>query len=180
MKKNGVIIVLILLVAILLRFYRFFDIPYTLDELSALNRTFYSSFSELIEKGVYNDGHPALIQIFLFYWVHWFSYNEWIVKLPFLLMGIASIYLIYRIGKEWFSETVGIIASTWMTTLQFTIMYSQIARPYASGLFFVLGMTFFWTQWLKKIQQNGLFHGLILFSPFLVHIIIIFHYYKQF
>jgi len=154
MKNNGIIIVFILVIATLLRFYRFFDIPYTLDELSALNRTFYSSFSELIEKGVYNDGHPALIQVFLFYWVHWFSYNEWVVKLPFILMGIASIYLIYRIGEEWFSETVGIMASAWMATLQFTIMYSQIARPYASGLFFVLGMTFFWTLWLKKYPSK--------------------------
>ncbi|NMC98123.1 MAG: hypothetical protein GYA62_00180 [Bacteroidales bacterium] len=154
MKRLNIPLLLILFAALAMRFFRFFDIPYTLDELSALNRTFYASFSELIEKGVYNDGHPALIQVFLFYYTKWFGYNEWVVKLPFLLMGLASVYLVYRIGREWFSETAGIFASALMATLQFTVMYSQIARPYASGLFFVLGMVYFWTKWLKTVNPK--------------------------
>ena len=165
MKTNNLIIAFILAIATMLRFYHFFDIPYTLDELSALNRTFYADFSELIEKGIYNDGHPALIQVFLYYWVHLFGYSEWVVKLPFLLMGLASVFMVYRIGKEWFSETVGIFSSACLATLQFTVMYSQIARPYASGLFFVLGFTIFWTKWLKTIQLHWLvLSGYIIFA----------------
>lgn len=154
MKRLNILLLIILVVATAMRFFRYFDIPYTLDELSALNRTFYASFSELMEKGIYNDGHPALIQVFLYFYTNWFGYSEWVVKLPFLLMGLASVFLVYRIGREWFSETVGIFSSALMATSQLMVMYSQIARPYASGLFFVIGMVYFWTKWLQTEKSK--------------------------
>ncbi|MBI4647489.1 MAG: glycosyltransferase family 39 protein [Bacteroidia bacterium] len=147
---NTTILFFILLVAIALRFFNYFEIPYTHDELSALFRTNYDNFSTLIEKGVKEDGHPAGIQVFLYYWAKLFCTTEWIVKLPFTIFGIISVFLIYLIAKRWFNETVGLISSAFLASIQFTVIYSQIARPYISGLFFSLLMVFYWT----KIIQN--------------------------
>jgi uncharacterized membrane protein len=152
--SNKFILTLILLVATILRFYNLFSIPFTHDEFSALFRTNFDSFSALIEHGVKVDGHPAGVQIFLYYWTKVFGQSEWVVKIPFLLCGIASVYLIYKIGKLWFNDTVGLIAAAYLASLQFAIIYSQIARPYGSGLFLSLLMVYFWSRFILNQEKN--------------------------
>ncbi|MFT6800984.1 MAG: hypothetical protein ACJA2N_000149 [Salibacteraceae bacterium] len=142
----------ILSIGAFLRFYHPLDIPFTHDELSALNRLKFDSFSQLIEGGVKVDGHPALIQVFLYYWTAIFGYSEFLVKLPFLVLGLGSIYLIYQISKSWANPTAALLSASFMATLQFPITFSQIARPYTSGLFFCLLFVYFWNRFLF---QNG-------------------------
>lgn len=156
--KNCHILALILIVATILRTYDLFNIPFTHDEFSALFRLQFDNFSELIANGVRVDGHPAGIHVFLYYWTSIFGKTEWVVKLPFILFGIASIWFVYKIGKLWKNETVGLIVASFMTVSQFTVMYSLIARPYISGLFFSLLMVFFWSKLVlhpsKRFYQN--------------------------
>ena len=154
--SNRFVIFVIMLVAASLRWYGLTDIPFTHDEFSALFRTGFGSFSELVEKGIKPDGHPAGVQVFLHYWTKLSGYQAWLVKLPFLLMGVGSIYLMYLITLKWFNETVGTIASSFMATMQYTVMYSQIARPYASGLFFTLLMVFFWSRLMINPERKFL------------------------
>ena len=60
---------LILLAAVILRFYNYGEIPFTHDEFSALIRTQYDSLGEVLRFGVMEgDTHPAGIQVFLYYW----------------------------------------------------------------------------------------------------------------
>jgi len=141
---NHYILLFIILVATVLRFYAPFDIPYTYDEFSALFRTHFNTFHDLIERGVKVDGHPAGVQVFLYYWTKWFGYSELVVKLPFIILGILSVWLVYKIFTEWVNQTVGLIAAAFVATLQYPVAYSQIARPYISGLFLSLLMVFFW------------------------------------
>ncbi len=135
------LISLTLLVGATLRFWRFWSIPYSHDELSALNRTWFASFSELIEGAVRSDGHPAGTQILL-----WFqsmiSFEEGWIKLPFLIAGVWSIWLVYLVGKRLFSESSGILAAVLIATLQYPITFSQWARPYVLGLWVVLMLTY--------------------------------------
>lgn len=128
----------ILLLGTVLRFYRFGSIPLTNDELSALYRLNYSSFSELIRSGIMIDGHPALIQTFLYYYTHLFGTEAWVVKLPFACCGIASLFVVYQIGRLLINKNLGLAVAAFMATSQFFVMYSQVARPYAPGLLFVL------------------------------------------
>lgn len=152
---NNKIIILILLIATILRFFNYFEIPFTHDEFSALFRLNFNSFSELIEQGVKVDGHPAGIQVFEFYWTRLFGVQEWVVKLPFTIFGIAAVYLIFLIGKKWFNETVGLISAAFLATIQYTVMYSQIARPYISGMFFSLLMVYYWSNLMMSPSKNG-------------------------
>ncbi|MGM0649049.1 MAG: glycosyltransferase family 39 protein [Bacteroidota bacterium] len=158
---NETILLLILMVATALRFYNFGEIPFTHDEFSALFRTNFDGFSEMIQKGVKPDGHPAGIQVFLYFWVKLFGKTEWVVKLPFAICGILSVYLVYAIAKQWFNETVGLISSAFIASIQYTVMYSQIARPYISGLFFSLLMVYYLTKLIKTPEKhfykNGIF-----------------------
>lgn len=144
--KNNYAILFLLLIASILRFYKVIDLQYTFDELSALNRLEYSSFSELIKKGVMPDAHPALVQVFLYYYTSLFGTTEWLVKLPFIFTGIGSVYVVYSIGKRWFNETAGILTATLLACTQFFVFYSVTARPYISGLFLSLLVLKFWLE----------------------------------
>ncbi len=152
--SNRAILLLILCVAAILRFYRFTDIPFMHDEFSAVFRTSFLSFTELIEKGVKPDGHPAGIQVFLYYWIKLFGNSEWIVKLPFTIMGMFSVLLVYLTAKHWFNETVALISAAFLASIQYTVMYSQIARPYISGLFFALLMVYYWSRLMHPGLKN--------------------------
>lgn len=144
--KEHSIIIGILLLALILRCYDLFSIPYTHDELSGLLRTRFDSFNELIAKGVKVDGHPAFVQVFLYYWTGLFGTSEWVIKLPFILSGVGGVYFGYKIGKRWSNITVGLIVAAILATSQYPLMYSQIARPYTSGFFFTLLFAYHWGE----------------------------------
>ncbi len=147
---------LILAVAVFLRFYRISDIPFTQDEQSAIFRTDYTSFSDLIEYGVKPDGHPAGIQLLLFVLIRFFGVSGIWLKIPFLLFGLFSILFAYRIARVWFNDTVALLTTSLLAVLQYTIYYSQIARPYMSGMFFSLWMVWCWTQFIINPGKSDL------------------------
>ncbi len=166
-KENHYIILLgfIILCGLVLRFWNFFNIPFTFDELSAMGRTTFESFHEMIRIGVVErDSHPAGIQTFLYYWSMLFGEREWVIKLPFIIAGIASIYLSYRIGEIWFGKTTAMITAAYVASLQLFVMYSQIARPYISGLFFTMFAVLFWSKYFFKSSNPKYLAGFVLFS----------------
>ena len=85
--------ILVIGVATALRFYDLFSLPLTNDETSALMRLNANSVSELLGTVVWNDGHPLLVQVFLWYWTKWFGTSIWVVKLPFLLCEIGRAHV---------------------------------------------------------------------------------------
>lgn len=159
-RKNtdSFLILVILLTGFALRFYNFYKIPFTRDEFSALFRTYYNNFEDLINIGVMPDGHPAGIQVFLFYWTQWFGRSEYIVKLPFLIMGVLSIYFAYLTASKMFSKTTGLITAAYISSIEYTVMYSQIARPYISGMFFSILLAYFWYSYIQNPKGKKWLH----------------------
>ncbi|MEQ9188675.1 MAG: glycosyltransferase family 39 protein [Cryomorphaceae bacterium] len=148
LKSHG-FLVLILIVAAIVRFWGFPEMDYHHDEISALLRTHVDSFDVLVAHGIRVDGHPGFVQWFLWVWTAWFGYAPWIVKLPFILSGIASVGLMYGVGKSLFSNRVGWMAAVLMGVMQYGVIYSQWARPYAFGMFFLLVATWSLSNYLK-------------------------------
>ena len=147
-SSNYLVLFFILAAGTLLRMWHLQEIPLTHDEFSVVFRTGYDSFADLIEKGVLVDVHPAGVQVFVNYWVALFGDSPMAVKFPFILFGIFSVLLVYKLGKEWFNPSVGLITAVFVACLEYTVMYSQIARPYMSGLFFSLLMVYGWQRYL--------------------------------
>ena len=146
------LLLLILVVAAALRFWHYDDFSYTNDELSALLRLNYDSFDDLLEFGIRPDGHPALTQVVLWYLQKAAGWSEAVLRLPFVLAGVGSVWLTYLIGKRWFSPTTGLLAAAVIAFSCFTVLYSQVARPYALGLFFVLLTAHWWSKLLIDYQ----------------------------
>ncbi|MEO8590053.1 MAG: glycosyltransferase family 39 protein [Flavobacteriales bacterium] len=125
----------LLALAAVLRLWDLPHLPYTHDEISALVRI-YPSLSETIQRGVIElDTHPPGVQVFEWVWTRLFSMHEPDVKLPFIVMSLAAIFLLYRFALAWTAAAPALLLTTLMATLQYSVMYGQIARPYAAGLF---------------------------------------------
>lgn len=143
----NVILLIIIVVAAVVRLWKLGSVPFMHDEFSALIRTGYDNFHDLIRDGVMlNDMHPAGVQVFLYYWVKIFGWNEFWLKLPFALMGIVSVYLTYVVANQWFNKNVGLLSAALVSVSQLFLLYSQLIRPYTPGLFFILLFIYFWNK----------------------------------
>ncbi|MCP4909440.1 MAG: glycosyltransferase family 39 protein [Bacteroidetes bacterium] len=164
-KYEYYLLSIIILVGGFIRFWNYGDMPFMHDELSALSRLQFDNIFDVIKYGVMlGDTHPAGVQIFLYYWIKLGGTSEIWVKLPFILSGILSIWLVYKIGKLWFSSAVGLFASAMISTTQFFVMYSQIARPYSSGLLITLIMVLFWSLYFFEKRSYRYLIPYVLFS----------------
>ena len=152
-RLDYILLGVIMVVAAVLRLWKLGQVPFMHDEFSAMTRLGYDSFRELIRQGVAPDAHPAGVQVFLYYWAKVVGWNAFWVKLPFVLMGIGSIYLIYIIGRQWFNRKVGLLSAAFFAVSEFTVFYSQLARPYAAGLFFVLLQVYFLNRVLFDVKK---------------------------
>lgn len=162
--KRNIDLILILVIGFSLRFSVSITHSYTNDELSAINRLRYDSFSDLIEKGVKEgDMHPAGVQVFEKIWSSLFGTSELALRLPFVLFGTASIFLIFLIGLKWFNRKTGIFAAAILAVLYFPIVQSELARPYSPGLFITLLTVWFYHKVLfgeVKKYSNAILLGL--------------------
>lgn len=136
----------------------------THDELSAIGRLNYDNFSDLIANGVRGDGHPAGVQILMWLWSSLFGTSAISLRIPFVLMGTASIILIYIVASHWYGEWPALLPATIMTASQFMVYYSSIARPYIAGLFMILCMLYYWTRIV--LENDHRLSLLLLFSLF--------------
>ena len=125
----------LLVLGSVLRLWDLPHIPYTHDEISALVRE-YPSLSETVSKGVIEqDTHPPGVQVFEWVWTKLFGMGEAAVKLPFIIMSLLALFFLYRFTFAWCGGNVALLVTALLATLQYTVLYGQIARPYAAGLF---------------------------------------------
>ena len=164
-RPHAIVLLVIISIGIVLRFVGFSDCPFTHDELSAIRRLQFDSFFDMIRNGVMLfEGHPAGVQSFLWFWSKIFGTSEVAIRLPFVLMGICCIPLMYLVTKIWFNRTAGIFAASIIAVSQYTIYYSILARPYIFGLFFVLLALVFWSKMI--CQKVYSWKNVILFGIF--------------
>jgi len=163
-SSEDILFVVVLIVGCILRFYNYANWSLSNDELSALARLHYSSFSEMINLGVKeNDMHPAGVQTFLWTLTHLFGNSVAVVRLPFVILGCLSIPLVYLISKHWFNKNVALFSMALFSVLQFPILYSQLARPYSPGLFFSLLAVYCVTKIVQQANTTNAKAGFSLY-----------------
>lgn len=141
------------LIGAILRFYNLGFNSLWLDEASTY------SFASLSVTGIWEATFGGEFNPPLFYWIEhfllMFGNNEVILRFVPALFGILTIPLVYCVGKEFVDRNVGILAAAVCTFSPFLILYSQEARAYSMGLFFIaFALVFF----LKAIKSNSVTH----------------------
>ncbi|MBI9066494.1 MAG: glycosyltransferase family 39 protein [Salinivirgaceae bacterium] len=150
-NKSILPLLIILLVATGLRFYKFSDQAFTHDEFSTLFRLDYENLHDVIQIGMKElDNHPVGTQVFYYYYTKAFGSSEMAVKFPIILFGIFAVFMVYKITKKWFNSTSALYAASFMAFLQYAVAQSQIARMYGFGIPFILLMVYFWDKIIHK------------------------------
>jgi 4-amino-4-deoxy-L-arabinose transferase-like glycosyltransferase len=91
-----------------------------------------------------------------------FGVSLWSSRLPALLMGFLTSYLVYAAGKTLFTKTTGIYAGVLFALSWHTVYHSHFARPeiWLAG-FATLTLLLAWRFNQKPNLQNGLLAGLV-------------------
>lgn len=145
---------LCILVGFLLRIGNPTDWSFINDELSTWAKVSYDSLGGVIDNIRAEDSHPVGMYVLVYFWTSLFGTAEWVIKLPFLLMSLCSLYFVYRLAVLWFHKNAALVVVAFVASLQFPIWWSMIARQYQSGLFLTLLMAYCWTKLVWEKEQT--------------------------
>lgn len=152
-----------------------------LDEaISALAAKNYN-FAELITKFSIGDTHPPLYYLVLRIWGIFFGFSETSLRIPSVILGILTVFVVYKIGETIGGKKLGSVASLLMATAPLHIYYSQEARMYSMTTFFVaLFIYSFLKKNFKGLSISALLLGLTDYPPLLIlPVIWIYSIYKK-
>jgi hypothetical protein len=161
---DKILFLVILLTGIVLRFYNYGHIPFVHDEISTLFRTHSSdSLGQLIAKASKSDVHPPGLVIFIHYWSTLFGDSAQAIKLPFIIAGLLSILIAYKVAGQLFNQTTALLTAVILSTSEYVTNYNIIARPYAFGMLFALLLIYCqWNFFTRNRQKNLWLAGLII------------------
>lgn len=133
-------------------------------------------FWDFITKYSIGDFHPPGYFALLWVWTKLGGYGEIWVRLPSVILGIVTVWLVYLLGKEIFSKKVALLTALFMAIAPLHVYYSQEARMYSLATFAaMLSFYFFWRVINKGNLGNmvGLVIGnaLVVYSDYLVYLI---------
>jgi mannosyltransferase len=121
-------LLLILLLAAFLRFYRLDAQSLWADEGNSVSLSGRSL--DLITAGTAHDIHPPLYYYLLHFWMRVFGNSEFAVRALSALLGTVLVYLTYLLGRRLSDYWVGLIAGFLSAISPFQVYYSQETRMY--------------------------------------------------
>lgn len=94
--------------------------------------------------------NPPLYELFLHYWINIFGISEVAVRIPSLIFVSITAAFIYKIGNEFFTREVGVVAGLLFSFSNYATYFSHEARAYALfGMFTAISFYFF-LRWLNN------------------------------
>jgi mannosyltransferase len=103
-----------------------------------------------------NDFQPPLYYFLTHYWLQ-LGKSEWFLRLPSVFFGVATVYLVYLLGKKLFNEKLGLIAAFFLAIAPYHLYYSQEARMYSLLVFLATASMLFLIErkWLAYILATA-------------------------
>ena len=120
------------------------------------------SFSDIIFKFPLTDNHPPLYYLILKAWTTFFGYSEISLRIPSVIFGVAAIYLVFKIVKE-FTKINPLVPALLLATSPLHIYYSQEARMYSLACFLATGAVYYF---LRILKESGRLFDWAVFSIF--------------
>ncbi len=104
--------------------------------------------AEFFSKFMPADFHPPLYYLVIRYWTLIFGSSEISIRIPSVLFGVATVYIVYLIAKE-LKYKYPLVPALFLATSGLHIYYSQEARMYGMVTILVsfLMLSFIRNQW---------------------------------
>lgn len=108
------------------------------------------------------DVHPLLYYMTLNFWMDLFGQSPFAVRLYSVLIGVATVAIVFLLARDWFGERTGLAAALITAVAPFHVQYSQETRMYALLMFFLLLTTWvYWRAWQRGHPVYWLFFGVL-------------------
>ena len=145
---------LVLLIATILRLVGI-NQSLWLDEAININVVKLLDVQKLVVSYSVGDFHPPLFHVILKGWYElWKLFNlpvsELTFRLPSVIFGVLTVYMVYLIGRKLFSKATALVAAILIATAPLHIYYSQEARMYSLACFLVSVAVYFFLSILEK------------------------------
>lgn len=136
----------------------------------------FSDFWFFVTKYPIGDFHPPGWFVILWGWGHIFGFSEISVRLPSVILGVATVVLTYLLGKALFNKKVGLLSAFLLAIAPLHVYYSQEARMYVFAAFAVT-LSFYFLHILVLNKKRGWLGYiisliLVLYSDYLAYLII--------
>jgi len=129
LDRRSILLIAILLLGALLRFYRLGAQSFWNDEGNSARIAERSL--PLILEGAAGDVHPPGYYLLLHYWRAALGQSELALRSLSVVAGLALVAFTYLLGRHLFNEVIGLIAAFLGAISPLAIYYSQEARMYA-------------------------------------------------
>lgn len=83
----------------------------------------------------HDEPHPMGWYLAMFAWVKIAGISEWALRLPGAVLGAASVWLVFLLGRRAFGGAAGALAALLLALNGFHLFWSQAARMYVPGAF---------------------------------------------
>ncbi len=145
---NGLAVAILMVIAGVLRFQQISKKSFWFDEgvSVAIARLDWYNFARLLWR---REANMSLYYLLLRGWLH-FGHSEAFIRALSVLAAVATIPVLYCLGRQLFDRRVGLIAATLLTVNAFHIAYSQEARSYS---LFVLLSTLSVLYFVRSVQD---------------------------
>src|SRR3989338_8542208 len=125
MGRKKIKLLFILVFALILRLINI-NQSFWLDEAAQMIE---SSRPFSLQFALSSDFHPPLYHLLLHFWVY-FGNSETFARIPSVVMGVLSVYFIYKVARL-LNIKRGLIPAVFLLSLSpYHIYYSQEVRPY--------------------------------------------------
>lgn len=96
------------------------------------------TFGEVISMHFHDEPHPMGWYVAMFGWTRIAGVSEWALRLPGAVLGAASVWLAFLVGRRAFGPAAGTLAAVLLALHGFHLFWSQVARMYVAGAFWGL------------------------------------------
>src|SRR3990167_7917065 len=122
-------IYIILILAFILRVIKL-NQSLWLDEAININAIRGLGFKDIVFNYSLGDFHPPLYHVLLKSWMLIFPVSEIRIRMMSVILGVATIFITYKIAKALFEKKTALISAALLSTAPLHIYYSQEARMY--------------------------------------------------
>lgn len=160
MSRRHIPIVCILVVAALLRLYQLGLNSFWGDELiQVLQADGPNAWQVVLRASTGNQGATPLDHLITHFVLRYLGDDETILRLPAALFGVASVWLVYLLGRKLFDETIGLLAAALLAIAPIHIYYSQEMRFYSLATFMMLAMVYAFAR--AESRRDWLLFGIV-------------------
>lgn len=103
----------------------------------------------------FNDYVPPVANYLAAPFVGLLGLNEFNTRLPFALLGIATVFLVALLGRRWFGGLAGLLAALFLTVDPWHLTYSRTAFPASCVPFFTVAALYTFTRAMANLSLTA-------------------------